>query len=214
MRGRGATRELRYKYQHRAPREPQGPGVSDVRSSIEDTLAFFDQHIDEIDAQIRSLIGDDPTLRGQRELLTSIHGIGERLAVTILGELPNLSEFRNAKALSAFVGLCPREFRSGTSISRSWLAKSGNSHIRYMLYMPAVCAIRCKPIGYALPVSAESRSSQRSCVACWCWPTVSSSLVSPSTRKSRLGDVHTSHQLALDVEHGIQPIVMVTASSG
>ena len=43
--------QLRYKYQHRAPREPQGPGVSDVRSSIEDTLAFFDQHIDEIDVR-------------------------------------------------------------------------------------------------------------------------------------------------------------------
>ena len=113
----------------------QGPGVSDVRDSIEETLAFFDRQINEIDAQIRSLIGDDPTLRGQRDLLTSVPGIGERLAVTILGELPILSEFRNAKALSAFVGLCPREFRSGTSISKSWLSKSGElSHSSYALH--------------------------------------------------------------------------------
>jgi hypothetical protein len=69
------------------------------------------------------LIDDDPTLRGKRELLTSIPGIGERLAVTILGELPNLSEFRNAKAVAAFTGLCPREFRSGKSVSASWLSK-------------------------------------------------------------------------------------------
>lgn len=124
----------------------QGPGVSGVRRSIEQTLAFFDQQIEELDAQIRSLIGDDPTLRGQRELLTSIPGIGERLAVTILGELPSLSEFRSAKALSAFVGLCPRVFRSGTSISKSWLSRSGNSHIRHMLYMPAISAMRCNPI--------------------------------------------------------------------
>lgn len=124
----------------------QGPGVDDVRGSIEETLAFLDRQIAEIDAQIRSLIGDDPTLRGHRELLTSIPGIGERLAVTILGELPNLSEFRSAKALSAFVGLCPREFRSGTSIASSWLSRSGNAHIRHMLYMPAISAMRCNPI--------------------------------------------------------------------
>ena len=124
----------------------QGPGVNDVRDSIEETLTFFDRQIKEIDAQIRSLISDDPTLRGQRELLTSIPGIGERLAVTILGELPNLSEFRSAKALSAFAGLCPREFRSGKSISTSWLSRSGNSHIRHMLYMPAVSAMHCNPV--------------------------------------------------------------------
>jgi transposase len=124
----------------------QSPGVDAVRTSIEDTLAFLDRQVDQIDAQIRSLIGDDPTLRGQRELLTSIPGIGERLAVTILGELPNLSEFRSAKALSAFVGLCPREFRSGKSISASWLSKSGNAHVRQMLYMPAISAMHCNPV--------------------------------------------------------------------
>ncbi|MGB6520041.1 MAG: transposase, partial [Candidatus Cybelea sp.] len=122
------------------------PGSSDVRSSIEATLSFLDRQIDEIDVQIRSIIDDDPTLRGKRELLTSIPGIGERLAVTILGELPNLSEFRNAKALSAFTGLCPREFRSGKSVSTSWLSKAGNVHLRRMLYMPAVPAIRFNPI--------------------------------------------------------------------
>ncbi|MBV8375029.1 MAG: IS110 family transposase [Candidatus Eremiobacteraeota bacterium] len=73
-------------------------------------------------------------------------GIGERLAVTILGELPNLSEFRSAKAVSSFTGLCPREFRSGKSVSTSWLSKAGNAHLRRMLYLPAVAVIRCNPI--------------------------------------------------------------------
>jgi transposase len=122
------------------------PRSSDVRASIEATLSFFDRQIDEIDVQIRSIIDNDPTLRGKRELLTSIPGIGERLAVTILGELPNLGEFRSAKALSAFTGLCPREFRSGKSISASWLSKAGNVHLRRMLYMPAVAAIRFNPV--------------------------------------------------------------------
>ena len=122
------------------------PGSGDVRPSIEATMAFLDGQITEIDEQIRSLIDDDPTLRGRRDLLASIPGIGERVAVTILGELPNITEFRSAKALSAVVGLCPREFRSGRSVSAAWLSRVGNVRVRRVLYMPAVAAMRCNPI--------------------------------------------------------------------
>jgi transposase len=122
------------------------PGSDEVRASIEAMIGFLERQIAEIDEQIRSLINDDPTLRGRRDLLSSIPGIGERVAITILGELPNITEFRNAKALSAFVGLCPREFRSGRSVSAAWLSKIGNAHVRRILYMPAIAAMRCNPV--------------------------------------------------------------------
>lgn len=123
----------------------QGPGVSEVVDSIETTLGFLDEQVDDIDQQMRELINDDPTLRGRRDLLESIPGVGERLAVTLLGELPNINQFRSGKAVAAFAGLCPREFRSGTSVSSSWLSRRGNAHIRRILYMPAVVAIRFNP---------------------------------------------------------------------
>lgn len=124
----------------------EGPGVSEVAASIESTLAFLGEQIEEIDEQLRQLVDDDPTLRGRRELLETIPGVGERLAMTLLGEIPNICEFRSAKALTAFVGLCPREFRSGTSVSASWLSRRGNARVRRMLYMPAVVAMRFNPI--------------------------------------------------------------------
>lgn len=124
----------------------QGPGIDDVLSSIEKTIAFLDREIEEIDAEIEATINDDPTLRGKRELLESITGIGERVAATLLGELPQLTEFRNGKAVAAFVGLCPREFRSGTSVAASWLSKVGNAHVRRVLYMPAITAMRWNPV--------------------------------------------------------------------
>jgi transposase len=124
----------------------EGPGVSEVLDSIEATLAFLDEQIDDIDAQMRELIEQDPTLRGRRELLESIPGIGERSAVTILGEMPNISEFRSSKAVAAYAGLCPHEHRSGTSISASWLSRRGNVRIRRILFMPAVVAMGCNPI--------------------------------------------------------------------
>ncbi len=124
----------------------EGPGIAEVRDSLEKSIAFLERQIADIDREIASVINDDPDLRNKRDLLESIPGIGERVASTLLGELPQITEFRNGKALAAFVGLCPREFRSGSSVSTSWLSKVGNPHVRRVLYMPAITAMRCNPI--------------------------------------------------------------------
>ncbi len=124
----------------------QGPGVDEVRASIETTIAFLTRQIGELDAEIAETIDQDPTLHANRALLESIPGIGERVATTLLGEMPNLKEFRSGKAVAAFAGLCPRECRSGSSVSTSWVSKAGNSHVRRVLYMPAIAAMRCNPI--------------------------------------------------------------------
>jgi len=79
----------------------QGPGIDEIRPSIEATLAFLSRQIADLDAEMAQLIEDDPELRAKRDLLKSIPGIGERVATTLLGELPQMTEFRNGKALSA-----------------------------------------------------------------------------------------------------------------
>lgn len=158
-RRRAALDQMRVQEENRL----QGPGIEEVRSSIEATIAFLTQQIEAIDAELRTVIDDDPTLRGKRELLKSIPGIGERVATTLLGELPQMTEFRNAKALAAFVGLCPREFRSGTSARASWLSKVGNAHVRRILFMPALAAIRCNPIlsAFAQRLRANGKRSKQ-----------------------------------------------------
>jgi transposase len=124
----------------------QGPGVDEVRASIETMIAAITQQIAQLDAEIADTIDQDPNLRADRELLESIPGIGERVATTLLGELPNLKEFHSGKSVAAFVGLCPRELRSGSSVSASWVSKAGNAQVRRVLYMPAVVAMRHNPI--------------------------------------------------------------------
>lgn len=138
----------------------QGPGIDVVRSSIEATIAFLDQQIADIESEVSMTIDQDPTLRGKRELLESIPGIGEGAATTLLGELPQLTEFRNGKALAAFVGLCPRQFRSGTSVAGSWLSKVGNAHVRRVLYWPAVTAMRCNPVLIAFAARLRSNGKR------------------------------------------------------
>jgi transposase len=124
----------------------EAPGGEATHASIERTITFLEQQIEEIDEQIRSLIDGDPTLRKQKDLLDSIPGIGDRTSTTLLGEIPHLNEFRSSKALAAFVGVCPREERSGTSVSRSWLSRLGNKAVRQALYFPAITAMRFNPV--------------------------------------------------------------------
>ncbi|MGB9651225.1 MAG: transposase, partial [Candidatus Cybelea sp.] len=85
-------------------------------------------------------------LKRRRDLLTSIPGIGETTAGSILSEIPHLDRFQSAKAVAAFAGLSPRERRSGTSIhGRPRLCKTGNARVRKALYMPAIVALRFNP---------------------------------------------------------------------
>lgn len=142
VRRRAALSEMLVQEQNRL----QGPGIDAVQSSLERTSAFLERQIAEIDEEIRSFVDDDPDLREQKDLLESIPGIGERTSLTLLGEIPNLSEFRSGKAIAAFAGLCPRIRRSGTSLASSWLSKVGNQVVRRALYLPAVVAMRYNPI--------------------------------------------------------------------
>lgn len=79
-------------------------------------------------------------------MLETIPGIGECVSSTLLGEIPNITEFRSSKAIAAFVGLCPREFRSGSTVSASWLSKMGNHAMRAVLFLPALTAMRWNPL--------------------------------------------------------------------
>jgi transposase len=143
VRRRAALDEMRTQEKNRL----EAPLVSeDVRKSIEQTIAFLNEQIKEIDKEIDSLIKADPMLRERRKLLESVPGIGPRVSSTILGEIPRIAEFASGKAVAAFAGLCPREFRSGSSVQGSWLSKQGNRLIRAVLYMPAMTAKTHNPI--------------------------------------------------------------------
>lgn len=80
-------------------------------------------------------------------LLTSIPGVGVRTACLLLAELGEVRRFVNARKLVAFAGLTPAQFESGSSVLRqSSISRMGSSHLRRILYMPCLSAIRFNPI--------------------------------------------------------------------
>ncbi|HEY3674494.1 MAG TPA: IS110 family transposase [Candidatus Tumulicola sp.] len=125
----------------------QAPMIGDaVEDSITSTLEHLGRELERVDREIQRLFDEYPPLRRQRDLLLSIPGIGATTAARILGEMPNIAEFRDVKAVAAYAGLSPRHYESGSLRRPSRIAKTGNANLRTALYFPAISAMRFNPI--------------------------------------------------------------------
>jgi len=114
------------------------------------TLAHL-EYLKEQQKLIKKLISDHfdqhPHLKQQRDLLTSIPGIGEQTASVLLAEIRDVSDYNNARQLAAYSGLTPCERSSGTSVKgKTRLSCTGNVRLPKALYLPAVVAMRYNPL--------------------------------------------------------------------
>jgi transposase len=136
-----ALQEMRVQESNRL----EAPGtIGTVRQSVIAVLEHLDRQMKEIQSQIKSIIDDHPDLRGRRDLLTSIPGIGERTAEVLLGEI-DVEQFSNAKQVAAFAGLSPRHYQSGKIVGKSRLSKTGSPRLRKALFFPAISAMKWHP---------------------------------------------------------------------
>lgn len=138
----------------------EAPGTEAVRSSIEESLAFLNEQITDIEKQIRNDIDSDPKLRANRELLESIPGIGTTSASSLIAEIQDLQKFRSSRMLAAHAGLCPQIRQSGTSIRSSSLSPIGNRALRQIFYMPALSAMRHNPVIIAFAQRLRERGKR------------------------------------------------------
>jgi transposase len=114
-----------------------------LTADIEAHIKFIETQQAELVKKIDDHIDRHPQLKQQRDLLTSIPGIGDKTAAILLAEIGDLSLFSSARQLAAYAGLTPSEHSSGTSIHKKpRLSKVGNSRLRKALFMPALASIR------------------------------------------------------------------------
>jgi len=143
-------------------RQQSGLTVAVVLDAIEEHIAFLNKQIAAIEQQISDLIDQDPDLCQQRDLLTSIPGIGELTAAKFIAEVPDVTRFESAGQLAAYAGLTPRQHSSGSSVHRrARLVKTGNGRFRTLFYMPALSAMSHNPIIKALATRLTARGKNR-----------------------------------------------------
>ena len=76
------------------------------------------------------------------DILTSVDGISAITGSTFLAELGNIETFRSYKHLIAFAGLDPSIHQSGQYEGISRISKRGNRHLRRVIFLMTLCAVR------------------------------------------------------------------------
>jgi transposase len=76
------------------------------------------------------------------DLITSIEGISDITGSTFLAELGDIKSFRSHKHVIAFAGLDPSIHQSGQYEGISRISKRGNRHLRRVIFLMTLCAVR------------------------------------------------------------------------
>lgn len=115
-----------------------------MRKQIKSHIAWLDKAIDEVNTDITARLRKSPVWREKDELLRSLKGIGPITSSTLMASLPELGQL-DRRAIAALVGVAPFNRDSGTFRGRR-VIWGGRAHVRQMLYMAAIAAIRSNPV--------------------------------------------------------------------
>jgi transposase len=107
-----------------------------------DHIGHLDAMIAKLDAQIEAMMA---LFRAERDLLTTIPGIGPLAAAAVLSEIgASVTEyFPDAAHLASWVGICPGNHESAGK-RHSGKRRHGNQHLQPVLVETAWAAVRCE----------------------------------------------------------------------
>ncbi|MFD2069540.1 IS110 family transposase, partial [Pontibacter silvestris] len=109
---------------------------------LQKTLKLYDTQLQAIEEEIKATVEEDPLLSDKVAKVTSIKGVGLLTAATVIAETNGFALFTSQKQLTSYAGYDVVENQSGKRNGRTKISKQGNSHIRRILYMPALHAVR------------------------------------------------------------------------
>jgi transposase len=110
-----------------------------AQQAHQDIIQQIVKLITDIDLEIRRLIDSDPTFKQTLLLLLSIPGIGLQLAAHLV---ILMQDSLDPRELAAFIGICPYQHESGTSIYSAPTSRHfGPPALRKLLYL-AACSVR------------------------------------------------------------------------
>jgi len=117
-----------------------GPARADIQAHI----AWLEQRLAQLDAELERLIASHPAWKELSTLLCSVPGIGPVVSATLIANLPELGTLSH-KQIAALVGVAPLNRDSGQTRGHrtTW---GGRAPVRTMLYLACVVGIRFNPL--------------------------------------------------------------------
>jgi transposase len=113
-----------------------------LETSYKKILKTLQNSIKEIEQKIDLLIKQDDKINQNKELITSIPGIGNQVAINLIIATNNFEFFEDAKHLACYAGVVPFKNESGTIIKKARVSKMANKNIKSLIHLAAMAAIR------------------------------------------------------------------------
>jgi transposase len=114
----------------------------EIIKQLKQTIKLFKKQLEELENIIGKLIKADVILNRHYQNITAIKGVALLSFAVIAAETDGFALFDNAASLISYAGYDVVENQSGKHNGRTRISKKGNSRIRRILHMPALCAVR------------------------------------------------------------------------
>jgi transposase len=101
-------------------------------------LEPINEQIQTLDEELERIVATDDVARR----LTTVPGVGPVTAVAFVATVDDVSRFRGAHQLEAYLGLVPSEWSSSEVQRRGHITKAGNNRMRWLLVQAAWCILR------------------------------------------------------------------------
>jgi transposase len=114
-----------------------------LKKSITRLLKALQKELTSVDVDIDDAVRGSPAWREKEDLLTSVPGVGQIIARTLMAELPELGQL-GRKEIAALAGLAPFTRQSGQWRGRSFIG-GGRTVARTAVFMGAMVAKKHNP---------------------------------------------------------------------
>lgn len=129
-------------------------------------IKLLDKEIAWVNDKLTQAMSEIEEWQATYELLSTVPGIGDGVAFTLLGELPELGSL-TGREVGALCGLAPFNKDSGTMKGKRRI-KGGRAPIRTVLYMAMLSAIQHNPVmrSFYLRLVAQGKHKKVAITAC------------------------------------------------
>ena len=118
-----------------------------ISKSVHDEINFLKKQINSLEKAAQKIIDSNPELKKTFDRITDIKGVGEKVAMAIIADMPDVQNFQKAGQFAAFAGVTPSHFQSGASVhGKSHISRLGSHTVRKALYMSALVVKNRNPL--------------------------------------------------------------------
>lgn len=122
-----------------------------VRTRMEQLIGVLTKQMIEVEAELNAALALDPSWTASATRLQTITGIGPLTAIWLLVTTLNFTLCDTVDELTAYAGLAPHPYQSGTSVhGRACIGHTGNAALRTAVYLATLSAAQDNPVIKAL----------------------------------------------------------------